>query len=326
MKQLILLILSVSFGNLYAQTTEDCVGLLSQPLPYDIETRQWESEPLLEGTALLLACEFEEEDHALLVDWPFHNFLIELAVTDWQRQPNYRDMRDYFKEVQQTPKYLQAKGVIAAPVTFGTTIADTATWEQDIQLISGFIPSQGLLDDLYALTTEYQNKGKTYGDLIDIYKMRQDALNPEMPYPFDMIDGNSQVFPYEKALTLAKLEEKPILLFFAGYASVGSVKMEDIFQENEDLQQYLNDHFICLRLYADSRTELEPPYQFQTSGERPRTIRRIGQRNVHFQMSRFGTNTQPFFVILSPDEEELGRQEYTSDIEAFRAFLRAAIR
>ncbi|MCB0705352.1 MAG: thioredoxin family protein [Saprospiraceae bacterium] len=298
------------------QSDEECARLLDKPLAFDMDTKEWDQELFLEDAALLLQCYFDSLDQAILSDKAFFNFLILLSARDWDHHPTNLDMLEYFQKVQRSKDFRDQRAGMEGPKTFGNTISDTLDWEQDKLLIGGFQPSDALLDSIYVLAVEYQGQGKTYGELIDMYRLKVDA-RPKPIDPFDLIDGNTQVFAYEEGLKKAREENKPLLIYFSGYAVINCLKMEDQVLSDLELQEYLLAHYVCLKLDVDDRTDLEPA--FRTPG-----IRRVGQRNAELQ-KRFQPGSLPYFVILAPDETTLGQTGYTLDLEAFMGFLESGV-
>jgi len=170
--KILLPILFLSPVFLLGQASLDCDALLRKPLAYDVESKEWDQEPFLEDAANLLQCFFDVEEQAYLINRPFRNFLFELATQDWEYQPTHQDMFDYFEKFMAQKKQEDLAEAETGEKTFGNTIADTSTFRQDLLLIDNFQPSKKLVHDIYELTIEYQGKGMTYGELIDIYKIR----------------------------------------------------------------------------------------------------------------------------------------------------------
>ncbi len=55
-------------------------------------------------------------------------------------------------------------------------------------------------------------------------------------------------------------------------------------------------------------------------------IRTIGNKWSEFQTVKYGTNTQPYYVMLNQAEEELSiPYSYNSDIDAFHTWLKEGI-
>ena len=89
-----------------------------------------------------------------------------------------------------------------------------------------------------------------------------------------------------EALEVAKVEKKPVFIDFTGYTCTNCRWMETNVFEEVKVQKLFNE-FVMLRLYTDG-------------GENYR-------ENQKMEISRFGTAALPFYVVLSPDDEEISR-------------------
>jgi len=106
---------------------------------------------------------------------------------------------------------------------------------------------------------------------------------------------------YDKALAMAKKEDKNILIDFTGVTCTNCRWMEkNMFTKPEVLSQFRN--FVLVRLYTD----------------------RVGdEANKELQKRLTGLTTLPMYVILTPDGKALKRFEgSTRDVNKFLAFLR----
>ncbi|MBR9921524.1 MAG: thioredoxin family protein [Bacteroidetes bacterium] len=308
---IIILLFCLPFG-LLAQDPA-CNALLRKPLAFDLETKNWNQDVFLEEAAQLIQCFFNEEEKKYLTDKPFHNFLIHLSANDWDHQPTHSDMLDYFQGALKARENRKTEG----ETTFGNTLADTVTWEQDILKIRAFKPSDELLDGLYELVVEYQGRDRTYGELIDLYQARVEAPREILP-PFRTIDGSAQEFAWKKALEMAQQQGRLILVYFSSRKMINCKKIEENILSREDIQERLSK-YICLQLMVDDQTPLKPAYQFKT--DKGKTIRTIGGRNMQFQLDKFNTYNQPYFAILDPEGNLLFEGGYTSKPEMFYNFL-----
>jgi len=89
-----------------------------------------------------------------------------------------------------------------------------------------------------------------------------------------------------EALEVAKVEKKPVFIDFTGYTCTNCRWMETNVFEDPEVKKLFNK-FVMLRLYTDG-------------GENYR-------ENQKMEISRFGTAALPFYVVLSPDDEEISR-------------------
>lgn len=133
--------------------------------------------------------------------------------------------------------------------------------------------------------------------------------------------GLDAFYDYEQALAYSKQVGKPVLLDFTGWSCVNCRKMEESVWPDPAVLRRLKEEYILVSLYVDDRTELaaEEQYVSDFSG---RTIRRVGQKWSDLQASRFGTNAQPFYVIVDGEGDQLvPARAYDEDIAAYVAFL-----
>jgi thiol:disulfide interchange protein DsbD len=88
----------------------------------------------------------------------------------------------------------------------------------------------------------------------------------------------------------------------------------------------LKEEFVLVALYVDDRTEL-PESEWYTSSYDQKVKKTIGKQNADFQINRYNTNAQPYYVILNNKEEVLIQpRAYDLSIEGFTLFLDEATR
>ncbi len=84
----------------------------------------------------------------------------------------------------------------------------------------------------------------------------------------------------------------------------------------------LKDGVALISLFVDFKEALpkEEQYTSETTGKK---IRTVGNKWSEFQTVKYGTNTQPYYVMLDENEKELiTPYSYNSDIEAFYNWLK----
>lgn len=129
----------------------------------------------------------------------------------------------------------------------------------------------------------------------------------------------------DDGLAYAKKQNKPVLLDFTGHACVNCRKMEEHVWPERDVYTQLRDDYVLISLYVDDKRELPADEQVvvekATGGKRK--LRRVGDKWAHFQTEYFQTNTQPYYVLLSPDGEQLLNAPvgYTPNVSEFADFL-----
>lgn len=133
-------------------------------------------------------------------------------------------------------------------------------------------------------------------------------------------------FDLEQAKRVARLQHKPIFIDFTGHACVNCRKMEaTVWSDPQVLTQLRND-YVVVALYVDDKTEL-PQKEWYTSTHDNQIKTTLGKQNADLQITRYGINAQPYYVILDADDATsqplVTPIAYEPDVAQFSAFLRA---
>ena len=129
---------------------------------------------------------------------------------------------------------------------------------------------------------------------------------------------------YDEGLAAAQAEGKPMILDFTGWACVNCRKMEEQVWPHPEVVKYLTEETVLVSLYVDERKALpESEQRVEQFGGKDFRIRTVGNKWTYLQASRFGTNAQPFYVMIDHNGEALGNGVgYDPDPEKFIAFLK----
>lgn len=119
---------------------------------------------------------------------------------------------------------------------------------------------------------------------------------------------------FYEGIKAAQAANKPVMIDFTGYGCVNCRKMEVAVWTDPEVQDIINNDYILIQLYVDDKTALPQPIKVTENGQQ-RTLRTIGDKWSYFQRSRFGHNTQPFYVLLD------SRQTFTKDEGSYRHAL-----
>ncbi|APA65640.1 protein-disulfide reductase DsbD family protein [Maribacter sp. 1_2014MBL_MicDiv] len=133
---------------------------------------------------------------------------------------------------------------------------------------------------------------------------------------------------FDEGLAYAKKVDKPILLDFTGWACVNCRKMEENVWSDSEVFPIIKDNYILISLYTDDREELpeNEQFNFQFESGRVKEINNIAQKWGTFQDVNFGSISQPFYVLLSPDLEVLNTSIQNSDIPTYKNWLLEGLR
>ena len=109
---------------------------------------------------------------------------------------------------------------------------------------------------------------------------------------------------YAKGLAYAKTVNKPIMIDFTGYACVNCRKMENNVWSDERVLKLLKEDVVLISLYVDDKRKL-PENEQSVSRTTGRKIVTIGNKWTDFIITKYKTNTQPFYVLIDLNEQKL---------------------
>jgi len=133
---------------------------------------------------------------------------------------------------------------------------------------------------------------------------------------------------YQKALALAKEQNKPILIDFTGWACVNCRKMEENVWTDPAVASYIKDNFILVSLYVDDKELLpvDKRFKYTSKAGTEKEINSIGDLWATFQAENFNQVTQPLYVVISPEQNLLSNPVgYTPDINEYLQWLQCSV-
>lgn len=130
---------------------------------------------------------------------------------------------------------------------------------------------------------------------------------------------------YDKGLAYAKTVNKPVMLDFTGFACVNCRKMENNVWSDEKVLNVLKNDIVLISLYVDDKREL-PKNEQTVSKITGNEITTIGDKWTEFIITKYQTNTQPFYVLIDLNEQRLNAPiSYTPNIEDYLGWLKYGI-
>ena len=138
--------------------------------------------------------------------------------------------------------------------------------------------------------------------------------------------GLKGYFDYEEGMKCAKELNKPVLLEFEGHACSNCKKMKGQVWSDPEVLKLLREEYVLIALYVDDRTKL-PESEWITSEYDGKVKKTIGKKNADFQITRFNSNTQPFYVLLSPNAKMLTEpKHYDPNVGRYVDFLEKGLK
>jgi thiol:disulfide interchange protein DsbD len=131
---------------------------------------------------------------------------------------------------------------------------------------------------------------------------------------------------YDKGLAYAKSVHKPILIDFTGFACVNCRKMEINVWSDEQVLKVLQSDVVLISLHVDDKRPL-PENERSVSKTTGKKILTIGNKWTDFIISKYKTNTQPYYVMTDADGNSLSTPVgYTPDAAEFLSWLREGLK
>ncbi len=128
----------------------------------------------------------------------------------------------------------------------------------------------------------------------------------------------------EEGMAAARASGKPMLVDNTGWACVNCRKMEETVWAEPDVLKQLQEHYVLVSLYVDDKRELpkEEQHIYISCRGQKKLIKTEGNRWATLQAESFGSVSQPWYVLLSPDGKLLTDPVgYTPDKDEYNAFL-----
>ena len=202
-------------------------------------------------------------------------------------------------------------------------------WGAPLKLLSGFIPPASTqefnledlefkLDNAYLISGGSSAKsGSTNSSSAQAPKKYTTIL--EVPY------GLTAYFDLEEGMAAAKALNKPVMLDFTGHSCANCRKMEQEVWKNPAVLKLIREEFVLVSLYVDESKELPLDEQYNTaSGDR---IETVGNKNLDYEVTKFGFNAQPLYKFLDLKGNPLNAVNYgyDPDVDKFITHLKGVV-
>ncbi|WP_299275481.1 protein-disulfide reductase DsbD domain-containing protein [uncultured Psychroserpens sp.] len=190
-------------------------------------------------------------------------------------------------------------------------------WGAPLNIISAFPPPLDYSESPYGVGNSKGGTGTTSADHSDL------PDGGHLLAPHDILAFND----YDKGLAYAKEVGKPIMIDFTGWACVNCRKMEQNVWVKPNVLSTLKNDVVLISLYVDDKRKL-PEGEVTDSKLRPgKKLKYIGQKWSELQTIKYKTNTQPFYVLMNHNEENLIKPVgYTPDADEYYDWLTNGIK
>ena len=188
-------------------------------------------------------------------------------------------------------------------------------WGAPLNLISAFPPPQHYSESPYGVgfTQLGSGGGVSHSDVPD---------GAHLMAPHNILAFND----YDKGLAYAKKVGKPVMIDFTGHACVNCRKMEQNVWVKPSILKKLKNDVVLISLYVDDKRRLKED-EITDSKLRPgKKLKYIGQKWSEMQTIKYKTNTQPFYVLMNHNEENLNTPVgYTPNVKEYNNWMKEGI-
>lgn len=131
---------------------------------------------------------------------------------------------------------------------------------------------------------------------------------------------------YEEGMAAAAKSGKPALVAFAGHGCVNCHKMDATVLIDEKVKELIDNDFIYITLMTDERTKLPSIIEKDENGKTTK-LKTIGDKWSYLQRSKFGAQSQPYYVILDHQGKPLAPSHaYDESVPNYVTFLETGLR
>ena len=129
---------------------------------------------------------------------------------------------------------------------------------------------------------------------------------------------------YFEGLEYAKSVNKPLFVDFTGHGCQNCRRTEDNIWVDSNIRKILNDEVVLVSLYVDDRKKLTEPFVSLADGKKKRTV---GNQWADFQVVNFQQNSQPLYIMVSPEEQVITHPRgYKDGIEDYNNYLECGLK
>ena len=191
-------------------------------------------------------------------------------------------------------------------------------WGAPLNLISAFPPPQNYSESPYGVGFLKLNEigsstNSIHGDLPE---------GAHLLAPHDILAFND----YDEGLAYAKAVGKPVMIDFTGWACVNCRKMEQNVWPEPQILDILKNKVVLISLYVDDKRKLDIQDVVESKLKPGKQLKYIGQKWSELQAVKYKANSQPFYVLMNHDEENLiDPIAYTPDVDEYYRWLTEGI-
>lgn len=189
-------------------------------------------------------------------------------------------------------------------------------WGAPLKALSGYLPPLETQDFILGQQGP-ETSAPAQSKPADLARKYSDFLS--LPH------GMDGYFDIDEAKAAARAQNKPLFVDVTGHGCVNCREMEAKVLSDRRVLSTLGEDFVICALYADDKKTLDKRDWVTT--ESGKVLKTLGKVNSHYALKTWGVNSQPCYIIISPDGQLLaGPRGYDLDVQAYLDFLSEGLR
>lgn len=200
-----------------------------------------------------------------------------------------------------------------------------------LKALSGYLPPQATHD--FDINAKIRDNSFMIQDAIDDKigdgvvsssnkKSSELCEKPKYSDHLHLPHGLEGYYDYQQALACAKKQNKPVFIDFTGHGCVNCREMEANVWSHPKVLKKLRNEFVVVALYVDDKVIKLNEDEWYKSSVDGKTKKTLGKMNADLQIARYGTNAQPYYVLMGLQEETLVKPiGYDLNVDNFLKFL-----
>jgi thiol:disulfide interchange protein len=193
-------------------------------------------------------------------------------------------------------------------------------WGAPLKGIGGWLPHTSTQDfnlhEIKYQLDDLKKSGLSSGSPISAAQPPKKYID-KLHTPF----GLTGYFDLDEGVAAAKALHKPVMLDFTGHSCANCRKMEAEVWDDPEVMRRIKEDFVLISLYVDESSEL--PENEQYTNKEGEKITTLGEKNLDYEVTKFGFNAQPLYMFLDLKGNLLSeiKYGYDSNIKKFIAHL-----
>jgi thiol:disulfide interchange protein DsbD len=164
-------------------------------------------------------------------------------------------------------------------------------WGAPLKIINAFPPPMQYSESPFGVGNSQR------GAAIAVHKEQGQHLGPQ---------GIMVFHDYEEGMKHAKAINKAVVVDFTGWACVNCRKMEEQVWSDANVKNMLTNDIVLISLHVDEREELPESEKYETTlAGKKKKVKTTGDKWMVLQANRYGTNSQPYYVFLNHNGDQM---------------------